>query len=166
MTSTPASLLGTISALVLIVLAPACTQTAQANPAAEASSGAAAMPGDISRLTITLSGLAPQTGQVKLVLFADAAAYEAGQPVRGSNIEVTGPTARVSYDGLEPGDYAIKLYHDVNGNDEMDTNPFGMPTEPFAFSNNARGRFGPATWDKAAFGLVPGENTHAITVGG
>ena len=31
----------------------------------------------------------------------------------------------------------------------MGRNPFGMPTEPFAFTNNAVGNMGPASWDRA-----------------
>ncbi len=39
----------------------------------------------------------------------------------------------------------------MNGNGKMDTNPFGMPVEPYAFSNNAVGNMGPAKWDRARF---------------
>jgi uncharacterized protein (DUF2141 family) len=65
-----------------------------------------------------------------------------------------------------PGQYAIRLFHDVNGNGELDTNPFGIPIEPFAFSNNARGRFGPAGWADAVFTVNAGENVQTINVGG
>ena len=44
-------------------------------------------------------------------------------------------------------------YVDLNGDGKMNTNPFGMPTEPFAFSNNAVGNMGPAGWDRAGFAL-------------
>lgn len=32
------------------------------------------------------------------------------------------------------GTYAIALFHDINGNGELDQNFIGVPTEPFAFS--------------------------------
>ena len=48
----------------------------------------------------------------------------------------------------------MKSFHDLNGNGRMDSNPFGMPTEPFAFSNNARGNMGPAPWSAAAFDVA------------
>jgi len=67
---------------------------------------------------------------------------------------------------VPPGQYAVRLFHDVNGNGQFDTNPFGIPTEPFAFSNNARGRFGPATWEEAVFTVTAGANVHQITVPG
>jgi uncharacterized protein (DUF2141 family) len=44
---------------------------------------------------------------------------------------------------LPKGAYAVSAFHDVNNNGKLDTNPFGMPKEPYGFSNNARGTFGP-----------------------
>jgi len=79
---------------------------------------------------------------------------------------VTASTASVQFNGVVPGQYAIRLFHDVNGNGQLDTNPFGMPTEPFAFSNNARGRFGPATWADAAFTVTAGANVQEIAIPG
>ena len=37
-----------------------------------------------------------------------------------------------------PGNYAVKFFHDANNNGTMDTNWAGIPKESFGFSNNAR----------------------------
>ena len=50
---------------------------------------------------------------------------------------------------LPAGEYAAKTFHDVNANGTMDKNPFGMPIEPYAFTNNAVGNMGPASWERA-----------------
>ena len=68
-----------------------------------------------------------------------------------------------TFENLPAGDYAVKAFHDVDGDGEMDTNPFGMPTEPYAFSNNAVGNMGPARWDRARF-AVSGETTQTISI--
>jgi uncharacterized protein (DUF2141 family) len=39
-----------------------------------------------------------------------------------------------------------------------------MPTEPFAFSNNAKGRFGPAKWDDARFEVTEDGAVQIITL--
>jgi len=39
------------------------------------------------------------------------------------------------------GVYIVATYFDANGNRGMDRGLFGNPTEPYAFSNNARNRF-------------------------
>ncbi len=101
-------------------------------------------------LTVTLENIGKQTGEIRLGVY-DAAGYDGGKAVAGAEVAVTAGTVSVTVEGLAPGEYGIKLYHDVNGDGEMNSNPFGMPTEPFAFSNNAKGRFGPASWDDARF---------------
>lgn len=40
---------------------------------------------------------------------------------------------------LPSGRYAIAAFHDQNGNGKIDKNWVGVPTEPYGFSNNARG---------------------------
>ena len=50
--------------------------------------------------------------------------------------------------------YAVGLYLDVNGNNRMDKNFLGMPKEQYGFSNNAKGRFGPPSFEDASFNLV------------
>jgi uncharacterized protein (DUF2141 family) len=60
-------------------------------------------------------------------------------------------TLTTMFKDLPDGEYALSLYWDKNNNGKMDSNMLGIPTEPYAFSNNARGSFGPPTWEKAMF---------------
>ncbi|MDZ4692473.1 DUF2141 domain-containing protein [Terricaulis sp.] len=140
------------SIIAALVLATVAVPTARAQDA----SGA---------LTVQLSGLEPQ-GAVMIQIFASETAYAAGQAASAQRVVVDGATEEARFEGLAPGQYAVRLFHDVNGDGRFNTNPFGIPTEPFAFSNNARGTFGPASWSQAAFALNAGENTQAIAVGG
>lgn len=50
---------------------------------------------------------------------------------------------------LVPGAYGIRVYQDLDEDRELDTNAFGLPREPYGFSNDARGRFGPPRWSDA-----------------
>ena len=43
-------------------------------------------------------------------------------------------------------------------------NPFGMPTEAFAFSNNAPASMGPATWADAAFEVTAEGAEQTLTI--
>jgi len=47
--------------------------------------------------------------------------------------------------------YALAAYHDANNNGKLDTNFFGIPTEGYGCSNNARGTFGPPAFEDVAF---------------
>lgn len=116
-----------------------------------------------SDLTVTIEGIADAKGSIMLGLF-DEAAYNGDGAVNGASLKVEGDSVTTVFEGLEPGEYAVRLYHDLNDDGEMNTNPFGMPTEPYAFSNDAKGRFGPATWEDAKF-IVDAEGvTHTITM--
>jgi len=101
-------------------------------------------------LDITVENIDTETGTLHIGLY-DAETYEGGEAINGANISVDGNTVSVTLENVEPGEYGVKIFHDEDNDGEMDTNPFGMPTEGFAFSNNAKGRFGPATWDDAKF---------------
>jgi len=116
-------------------------------------------------LTITFQGITQQTGELRGQLFANEAAYvgKGGQATASFALPVTGDSVSTTITGLQPGRYAIRVFHDVDGDGKMGANPFGIPTEPFAFSNNARGAFGPAPWSEAAF-EVTGEAVTVITI--
>jgi uncharacterized protein (DUF2141 family) len=88
-----------------------------------------------------------------MIALFDQAGYEKdGEPVAAVAADVSGATVSVQLEA-PPGRYGIKMFHDVNGDGKMNTNPFGIPNEPYAFSNNAKGSMGPAKWDVAAFDL-------------
>jgi uncharacterized protein (DUF2141 family) len=123
---------------------------AAAGSAALGLTGAASAEGDPSlHLAFEVSA---RTGTVSAALFDSAEAFDkGGRPVRALRIDLSaGEAPEARFDGLAPGKYAARVMHDVNGNGKLDTNPFGMPTEPYGFTNNAKGSFGPAKWDAAA----------------
>lgn len=58
--------------------------------------------------------------------------------------------ATVIFNNVVPGEYAIVLFHDKNGNKKMDFDPMGMPLEPYGISNNVMS-YGPPQWSDAKF---------------
>jgi len=124
----------------------------------------AADPGGAS-LTVTFHGLSSGKGAVMVSLAADPAGFEGkAAPASQARIVVAGDTASATFTGLAPGAYAIRAFHDLVGDGKLKTNPFGIPTEPFAFSNNARGVMGPPSWPQAAFAIKAGANTQSINL--
>ena len=126
-----------------------------------AAAPASAQSADTSKVVLTFeTGTA--TGSVMVALFGSEAAYNGGAPVAQAAVSASGAVV-ARFENLPAGDYAMRAFHDVNGNGQMDTNPFGMPTEPYAFSNNARGNMGPASWERARF-AVSGETAQTISI--
>jgi len=70
-------------------------------------------------------------------------------------VTVTG-SLDLRFPELAPGVYALSCFHDLNGNGKLDTNLFGIPTEPYGFSNNARPKFRAPNWAEAKFEVKEG----------
>ena len=106
-----------------------------------------------------------RTGMVMVALYDSASAFDGGsaRPVAATAVSASGSRVVATFENLPAGDYAVKAFHDVNGDGQMNTNPFGIPTEPYAFSNNAVGNMGPARWSAAHF-AVSGETAQTISI--
>ena len=92
-------------------------------------------------------------GAVMVALYDSEAAYAGERPIGRQRLDVAAGQRTAVFEGLPAGDYAAKAFHDLNGDGEMNFNPFGIPTEPYAFSNNAVGNMGPASWERARFAV-------------
>jgi uncharacterized protein (DUF2141 family) len=116
---------------------------------------------DNTKLTLTFE-TGPQTGSVMVSLFDSEIAYAGGTPVRRAQVDVADGAPTTVFEDLPPGTYALKAFHDVNGDGRMNSNPFGIPIEPVAFSNNAPVSMGAPKWDRAHF-TVRGPTAQSIT---
>jgi uncharacterized protein (DUF2141 family) len=68
------------------------------------------------------------------------------------------------FEDMPYGRYSIKAFHDENGNNRLDTNLVGKPTERYGFSNNADGRYGLPPFSATAFTLNAPETAVEIRV--
>lgn len=64
----------------------------------------------------------------------------------------------ICFNGIQAGTYAIAIIHDVDLNGELNTALYGIPSEPYGFSNNAKGMMGPPDFKTASF-KYEGNNT-------
>lgn len=103
-------------------------------------------------LTIEIEGFENDKGQLVLGVcnkkenFLKEFAY-------GDVVKIKNKKATVVIKNLPSGEYAISLFHDVNSNNILDKNMFGIPSEDYGFSNNASGTFGPPKYEDAKFNL-------------
>ena len=112
-------------------------------------------------LAVTVTGIKAATGTIQIALY-DEAGFGPGKAVHDATLPVTGDTVTWTLQGVAPGAYGVKLFQDVDSNGKMNTNPFGLPIEPYAFSNNAKGSFGPPGFAAAAFTVGAGETLQTI----
>jgi uncharacterized protein (DUF2141 family) len=143
--------------LSLFLLAPLAAATAQPAPSAEA-------PPAI-RIDLVITGLRPSGGRVMVSLFDSEQAWREGRPFRVGAVPVGADRARLSFAPVPPGRYAVRAFQDLDGDGKLNSNAFGVPIEPIAFSNGAQPRFGPPGWQEAAFGATAREHRHEIRFG-
>jgi uncharacterized protein (DUF2141 family) len=111
-------------------------------------------------LHVTVTGLKHDGATVRCALFAHADGFpKDGAAAVTATGSVTGGRATCSFPTLPSGTYALAAFEDRNGNGRLDRNALGFPVEGYAFSRDARGRFGPPKFDAAAFAHDGGKNT-------
>lgn len=113
-------------------------------------------------IEIQVSKIGQVKGQIIIAIY-DAPEHFLTKQIRDwYAFPVTGPEDMSQViDGLLDGIYAISVYHDVNGNGRLDTNPFGVPREPVGFSNNPRSLLGPPKFKKASF-VIPSKTKKLV----
>ena len=57
----------------------------------------------------------------------------------------------VSFKNLPAGKYVVRMFHDENNNQKLDTNMFGIPKEGWGCSNDVKPRFGPPSHEEMIF---------------
>lgn len=104
------------------------------------------------KLVVRFNGMNSNNGNVKIALCnSDLNYMDHRSPFIGKTIAIKNNNALIEFEDLPFGDYAIKAFHDEDSNDDLNTNILGIPIEDYGFSNNARGMFGPPSWEDAKF---------------
>lgn len=103
-------------------------------------------------LTIHVDGVASAEGNVMIAVYNSADTFLA-KPLRAVQAPAKNGMVEVKVADLPAGDYAFAVYHDANANGKMDRNMVGMPTEDYAFSNNAFGKRGAPRFEEARIAL-------------
>ncbi len=101
-------------------------------------------------LNVIIEGLKNDNGTVQIGLFNSKESWEGKtEKFKGAIIRIKGKKAEWKIENIPYGEYAIRFFHDEDGDDKMDKNFLGIPTESFGFSNNAKATFGPPSFENA-----------------
>ncbi|MXY49364.1 MAG: DUF2141 domain-containing protein [Gemmatimonadetes bacterium] len=128
--------------------------------------GAMATPATGGDLEITVEGISDDEGNVMVALH-DESGMEgfpgANGAIAAQWMRAAPGSLRFVFLDLSPGRYAVAVFHDDNGNDELDTNILGIPSEGTGFSRNAQGNFGPPSFHDAAVEISSDSGTTHTT---
>jgi len=107
---------------------------------------------------IRFEGLRSTKGMIRACLTRDPHYFpkcEKDPAARHASIAAAQADAQLHFGGLEPGDYALLVLHDENGNAKVDT-MLGIPREGVGFSRNPKLMMGPPPFRKVHFPVAQG----------
>lgn len=105
-----------------------------------------------AELTVHVENVRPGGGVLVVAVYNSSGGF-LRTPLSSASAPATGGTGSVVIKDLPAGEIAFSVFHDANSNGKMDRNLLGMPTERYAFSNNALGKMGPPSFEQARFTL-------------
>ena len=102
-------------------------------------------------LDVVISNVSSAKGNLIIALYNNANTFtKKGYEYKAA---ITKPTISITsyrFEHIVSGNYAAVSFHDENSNIKLDKR-FGIPIEPFGFSNNAKAKFGPPKFSATMF---------------
>lgn len=110
------------------------------------------MPDTDSSIVLTLNTTAKPKGVVRLAVYTNAAEFEQESPSIGQVVELEGKQfpIEVELSNLPSGKVVVAAYHDINNDDKLNRNFFGVPTEPYGFSRKPVSKMRAPEWEEVA----------------
>jgi len=104
-------------------------------------------------LTIEIQHLHSNQGKIMALLFRAAKGFpdDAINAHRQGMAQINEKTSEIVFRKLEPGNYAIALFHDENDDSKLNKHWYGKPEEGVATSNNIIPRFGAPSYEDCQF---------------
>lgn len=88
-------------------------------------------------------------GDVKVAVYTSASEFP-NPMAANQTLALAATQPRIETNLSVSGRFAVAVYQDINSDGELNRNRIGIPTEPFAFSNNAKVSRGPPSFDQAS----------------
>jgi uncharacterized protein (DUF2141 family) len=111
------------------------------------------------KVTVVVAALASTSSVVKLNFYnAPDKFLKDGQMAIRMVVRPDGKNTLTIPVDLAPGEWAVAVSQDLNNNDKLDKNFLGIPTEPFAFSNNVKPKLSAPSFQQCKFTVTgPGQ---------
>ncbi len=119
-------------------------------------------------LKVVVKGFENNSGKARLLLFTpdkdDSFPGEQNDALKRVVIDIKNKKAVFILKNIPYGKYAISVHHDEDNDGEIDTNWIGIPNEGLGTSNDAKGNFGPPSFEDASFELNEKEKKLVINI--
>ncbi len=104
-------------------------------------------------VTIEVSNIESAEGNLNVAIYDNAAGLKERSTHRAKRQPAAQGKMEILFKDMPAGEYGVMLFQDINGNNELDTNLLGIPTEPWSASLLGRSVFGAPGWEDINFKL-------------
>ncbi|WP_414563596.1 MULTISPECIES: DUF2141 domain-containing protein [unclassified Anabaena] len=89
-------------------------------------------------LTVVVNGINKQKGEICMGVYSKAKGFpmSTNDVLKSACVQPSGNTLTHTFSGLKPGNYAVAVIDDQNGDRKLNTDFFGIPKEGFGISQN------------------------------
>ena len=116
------------------------------------------------QVEVTVTGIiVKKEGIVRIGVYKEDGFPSVGKEIMGKDVQVTEDKITLTIEDIPVGIYAIAVFQDIDANGKLNSNLFGAPTEPYGFSNNLFGKFGPPDYEDVSFNIEDGK-TVSLTI--
>jgi uncharacterized protein (DUF2141 family) len=129
------SIIATITILIMVFIAPVYAQ-------------AGGMSVTVNQIDVE------KGGKVNIGIYDEKGFPVIGKGVKEVALEVKETTVVYVFEKIPAGKYAIAVFQDVNSDGKLNKNMLGAPQEPYGFSKNLYGMFGPPSFADVSFDVV------------
>jgi uncharacterized protein (DUF2141 family) len=112
------------------------------------------------QIKLTITNIIEQKGgDVKIGVYNKDGFPIIGKEIMGKNVNVNANKVTIILNDIPVGQFAIAVFQDTNADGKLNTNLFGSPSEPYGFSNNKKGKFGPPDFEEVSFDVIEDKST-------
>ena len=116
------------------------------------------------KVSVEVTGINSDKGGVlKVGLYKENDFPLIGKEFAGKDIRINNGKMTADFIDIPEGSYAVAVFQDINNDGKLSTNFLGIPTEPYGFSKNKFGTFGPPDFKEVSFEIKEG-NTVTLTI--
>lgn len=109
----------------------------------------------VSSISLSIENLQSGQGDLHIAIYDEEEKFTKSKEPYLLKIHKVAATGRLQLqlDSIPHGRYALAIYHDVNSNGDLDKNIFGIPKEPYGFSNNPPAKWSAPKYKETSFML-------------
>lgn len=104
-----------------------------------------------NKLSVSVEGVKTSNGKISVAVYNRSEGFLKFDKVfKCDSTKAKKGVTLIAIEDLPEGEYALAIFHDENGNDELDTNWLGIPKESIGFSRAKMRTFGPPSFRDCA----------------